>query len=62
VLKDKKGMRDSLEKLENEMTLMLIWCSWCKLPVDVKNGPLNKITHSICYDCASKEEKKILNK
>jgi hypothetical protein len=52
-------MTTEFVELEIDGSLMYVYCSYCKTMIDVKSGPLNKITHGACEPCVEKEIEKV---
>ena len=48
-------MSNSKKNYLNDASLMIIWCSKCKMPFDSKEGPLNSISHGFCPECFEEE-------
>jgi len=43
------------KRIEMEAGLMPSFCQRCRVPYDVKSGPINSISHGFCPECFETE-------
>ena len=45
--------------MESDVTLMPVFCAWCREPMKAMPGSLNAVSHGLCEKCLEKELAKL---